>query len=255
MTSACWASTARITICRWPLSAVPGLRRISGIRCGAVVGRRRGLRGRRQQGAEDLHALQQVPDAGAVEAADDGDRVVGRVDRDDRELVAGDARDHVHVVAGLDDRADTGDLVDLDGARLEGRAASRCRRISPWAPPGDGGRGDRVRRSRPGWRAHLADDLGGLRERTLGAILRAGAPSASARTPDLAGQRDVGVRDEDEIRWSVACSWSCVSHDERSLDERNDARKTPTSRTRRLERFKLLLPERLVTGGTTVAPA
>ena len=33
------------------------------------------------------------------------------------------------------------------------------------------------------------------------------------------------------------------------------ARKTPMSRTRRLERFKLLLPERLVTGGTTVAPA
>ena len=46
--------------------------------------------------------------------------------RDDRELVARDARDHVHVVAGLDDRADAGDLVDLDGDRREGRAGTRC---------------------------------------------------------------------------------------------------------------------------------
>jgi len=32
------------------------------------------------------------------------------------------------------------------------------------------------------------------------------------------------------------------------------ARKTPTSRTSRFERFKLVLPEECVTGGTTLAP-
>ena len=33
------------------------------------------------------------------------------------------------------------------------------------------------------------------------------------------------------------------------------ARKTPTSRTSQFERFKLVLPEECVTGGTTLAPA
>ena len=36
------------------------------------------------------------------------------VDGDDGELVATEADDHVHEVAGLDDRADARDLVDLD---------------------------------------------------------------------------------------------------------------------------------------------
>ena len=42
------------------------------------------------------------------------DNIGGRVDRDDRELVAGQADDHVHEVTGLDHRSDARDLVDLD---------------------------------------------------------------------------------------------------------------------------------------------
>ena len=44
-------------------------------------------------------------------------------------LSAGEADDHVDVVAGLDDRADTGDLVDLDRDRPQAGRASRCSRI------------------------------------------------------------------------------------------------------------------------------
>ena len=109
MTSACWASTARVTISCWPLRAVPGCAgglALAGAACG---GRRR------EQRAEHLHALEEQLDARAVEAGDDRERVVLR-----RCAVmtgnwsAGEADDHVHVVAGLDDRADARDLVDLD---------------------------------------------------------------------------------------------------------------------------------------------
>ena len=69
--------------------------------------------------------------------------VVGRVDRDDRELVTGQADDHVHVVARLDDGADAGDLVDLD-APCERKAGwvSRSAGRYPRSPPVEGRRRD-----------------------------------------------------------------------------------------------------------------
>ena len=67
-----------------------------------------------------------------------------RVEGHDGELVAGEADDHVDVVAGVDDGADAGDLVDLDGHRAEAgrdvdRAAARSLLVSKsaassWAP-------------------------------------------------------------------------------------------------------------------------
>ena len=70
------------------------------------------------------------------------------VDRDDRELVGGEADDHVDVVTGLDDRADAADLVDLDGdAALCRRALDVDDRALVAAVEGRGG--DLRRRSRP----------------------------------------------------------------------------------------------------------
>ena len=120
MTSACWASTARMTICCWPLRAVPGSPS-SGARRGAVGVRRRAAagaacRGPACPGGATLTLVLLRP-ATTVNVSSAG------LTRDDRELVAGEADDHVDVVAGLDDRADAGDLVDLDRhAREAGRA-------------------------------------------------------------------------------------------------------------------------------------
>ena len=103
-----------MTISCWPLSGVSAVR--SPGRSRLAVGRRRD---RRQLAAEDLHALEEELDGGAVQAGHDGDRVVLRVEGHDRELVAGEADEHVDVVTGVDDGADARDLVDLDGHRPE----------------------------------------------------------------------------------------------------------------------------------------
>ena len=82
MTSACWAVTATMTISCWPLRFVPGPRGAGArLPAGPDRGRRGGLgRRRREERAQHLHALEQQLDAGAVEAGDDGDRVVARGD-------------------------------------------------------------------------------------------------------------------------------------------------------------------------------
>ncbi len=127
MTSASWVVTARITICCWPLRVVvvpaPGdAFAVAFWACGR----------RREQRAEDLDALDERLDRRGVVGQDlgheharggrrVGPRAAGRRDRrglDLGHLVGpGDAHDHVHEVAGLDDRADAGRLVDLDGDR------------------------------------------------------------------------------------------------------------------------------------------
>ena len=72
-------------------------------------------------------------------------------------------------------------------------------------------------------------------------------------------ERDVRGRDDDVSRSSahlvagrrrlpLAAARGCPT-------KATMARKTPMSRTSRFERFKLILPESDVTGGTTVAPA
>ena len=116
MTSACWASTDRATISCWPVRAVPlSLRRGLALRALRLLG------GRWEQRAEHLHALEEQLDARAVDAGDDGEGVVDRVGRDDRELVGADTDDHVDVVTGLDDGADARHLVDLDRDRALAR--------------------------------------------------------------------------------------------------------------------------------------
>ena len=138
--------------------AVEGRARLPRWRSGAVA-----VVGGGEQGAEDLHALEEQLDAGAVEARDHLERVVHGVLGHDRELVGREADDHVDVVAGLDDRADAGDLVDFDRDRAQARAGVSMLRIEPpWLWPnvspvsccaaGDGLADD------------LADDLGLVRE-------------------------------------------------------------------------------------------
>src|SRR5258706_9330213 len=69
----------------------------------------RGRRWRRKEGPEDLHAGEEERDARAVEAGHDSDRLGRLVEGHDRELVTGQADDHVDVVAGLDERSHAGD--------------------------------------------------------------------------------------------------------------------------------------------------
>jgi hypothetical protein len=68
------------------LSAVPAVR--SGRLALLAL---RGARRRREERTEHLHALEEQLDARAVDAGDDGERIVGGVGRDDRELVSSDA--------------------------------------------------------------------------------------------------------------------------------------------------------------------
>ena len=97
-------------------------------------------------------------------------------------LSAGEADDHVDVVAGLDDRADAGDLVDLDRDRsaCRGRALDVEDRALRAAAEGVGGD---LRAGGDGLARDLADDLRGVRERAgqdrgqvLGLVLHVGRP-------------------------------------------------------------------------------
>ena len=171
MTSACWALTARMTISCWPLRVVPA----PPARGPLAVAGRRGVGGGGSSVPEDLHALEEQLDARAVEAGDDRERVVARVHGDDRELVGGEADDHVDVVAGLDDRADAGDLVDLDRDRAQARRARRCRGSGPVVGRTSVGRDLRAGRDRLA--DDLADDLGRITE-------GAGAARSTARVVD-----------------------------------------------------------------------
>ena len=104
MTSACWAVTARMTISCCPLRVVPGCDAGPPLPSSVVppvvaVGGGSSVPRTCMPWRRSLTLVLLRP-------ADDGDRGVGRVDRDDRELVAGEADDHVDVVAGLDDGAD-----------------------------------------------------------------------------------------------------------------------------------------------------
>ena len=133
MTSACWAVTARMTISCWPLRDVPGRRG-----AGAAAGRgRRGVAAAVSAGGGGSSvprtwmpwrsSLTLVPLRPATTVIE----LSSGVDGDDRELVGGQADDHVDVVTGLDDRADAADLVDLDGHAAQGRPGSRCCRSTP----------------------------------------------------------------------------------------------------------------------------
>ena len=118
ITSACWGVTARMTSCCWPLSVVLPRRAGAGwrrCRCGpAAAGAACPTTCRPWSSTLTLVPL----------SPGHGDRVVGRVDGHDAGTCrTGEADDHVHVVAGLDERADAGDLVDLDRHARRGRGA------------------------------------------------------------------------------------------------------------------------------------
>ena len=223
MTSACWASTDRATISCWPVRAVPpSPRRGLAFRALRLRGRRR------EQRAEDLHALEQQLDARAVDAGDDGEGVVDRVGRDDRELVGADADDHVDVVAGLDDRADARHLVDLDRDRALARwdldvedLARLRRRTGPAVIAGAG---------HDGLADDLADDLGDVAE-GVGVARRRSAACLDGHLVrrDRGAERDVGRRDDGVP--CVGTAWRAVAAgppvQEQDRDECDDRQEDP----------------------------
>ena len=118
-----------------------------------------------------------------------------RVHGHDRELVAGEADQHVHEVAGLDDRADAGHLVHLDrDADLARRHRRWCATLPPVAVE-DGARDELVLRD--GLAGDLADDLRrvGVAVRGLVGLLEDLGRHRVRR--ELRAERDVLRRDDD----------------------------------------------------------
>ena len=155
MTSACWALTARIDDLL--LAGERG--------AGRPVGR--GGPGRPAAAGGSSVPRTCMPWRSSLtlvllRPGDDREGVVGRVDGDDRELVGLEADDHVDVVAGLDDRADAGDLVDLDRHGSAWSAGSRCRDLARLAAGQGAGRDGRA--GGDGLADDLADDLGHVAE-------------------------------------------------------------------------------------------
>ena len=103
----------------------------SGTRCGLAIGPGGRRRDRRLDDADDLDVLEQQRqlDAQWVDAGDDRDRAVVQ-DLYHGERVAAQADQQVHGVAGVDQVADAGELVDLDGHRaLAGGHGERHRAV------------------------------------------------------------------------------------------------------------------------------
>ncbi len=179
---------------------------------------------------------------------DDREGVVDRVDGDDRELVGLEADDHVHVVAGLDDRADAGDLVDLDRHAALGRRAVDLSRV-PTCAAGQGPGRDRPRRwRRSGGRSGRRP--GRRRRRRPCPGRRSGSAwtvtwSAAMRVPS--GMSVVAMTVGSSVGARSACrSGLSPRRGSRMPTNATIARKTPTSRTNRFERFKFSLPRGLM---------
>ena len=206
-------------------------------------------------GREDLHALEEQLDARAVQAGDDLDRVVLRVELDDRERVAGEADDQVDVVAGLDHRADAGHRRRPGRTSRAGprgpRTVSRCRRSSGvviWAP------------FVTDWRAIWPTTWLGSGTRPRGVAPAAGSRVVSIVFRDRRAEGDVLGGDDgaDRRRRRRSRRWCRRRRRPPSRitirTNATTAKNTPMSRIRRLERFKVESPGSRVTGGTTVAP-
>ena len=251
MTSACWVSTDRMTICCWPVRAVRRDRRSAPARSDPAAG-----------GGGRSVPMTCMPWSSALTLVllrplDDGERVVRGLSVMTGNLSPGEAHDHVHVVAGLDDRADAGDLVDLDGhADAAGRAGD-VRGSSRWSPkvapvicwPAVTGcahdLADDLRDvregagvDRPSTVLDLDPDLVGLDART-----RAGCPRSRRRS--VAGGRRVGP--------GVAVA--AALHQQDDADERDDREEDPDEQDQTVGSLQVDYSPRRVTGGTTVAPA
>ena len=164
-------------------------------------------------------------------------------------LSLGEADDHVDVVAGLDDRADAADLVDLD-ARSQRRPAGISTSMTvPWSPP------LRVvaviwAPVATGWRA-IWPMTWETSVKAPGRIARRGRPSWSS-TWSAWIRVDSGMSAVATTTgpWSarrlLAGCRRCLRRARGSPTKATIARKTPMSRTSRFERFKLVLPEEMV---------
>ena len=119
MTSACWAVTERITssCCPWVRSGPLGVGDALGLGVGWLPDVWSGL----ERSPRTCMPWRSTLTLVLLRPATTVIELSCGLSCDDRERVAGEADDQVDVVAGLDDGADAGDLVDLDGDRALAR--------------------------------------------------------------------------------------------------------------------------------------
>ena len=174
-------------------------------------------------------------------------------------LSAGQADDHVDVVAGLDDRADAGDLVDLDrhaaqgggaidvgdlarGATADGRGAviwapvaTGCRAIWPMTCDGSV--------NAPG---RICGQIERLGRHLVGLIFVDRGMSTSATTTGPVGRRRPAA--------VVGRAWA--PDEQQDADERHDREEDPDEQDESIRALQVGSPRGIgVTGGTTLAPA
>jgi hypothetical protein len=163
-----------------------------------------------------------------------------------------DPVDDVHVVAGLDDRADTGDLVHLDGHR---NVADRpgCLDAARGAREDVGG--DRLPET-TGWRAIWPTTrlvslipLGGKSAIATSLVVTSAAWMVAPRSIAFVDTTSVVVVAAGGVLLGPPLPLIVTRINTNAMS----ARKIPMSRTNRFERFKRCLPESFrVTGGTTL---
>ena len=241
---------------------------LAGERGRAVAGRGLalgGLRRRRQQGAEDLGALRDGLDRRLVE-------LVGRVGRVDEDVVggvvevrdrppscsrAGEARDDVDEVAGLDRSCRRRWSGSPGRSCPRTRRAPRCR--STVAAAVEGRRGDQLRR-RDRRRARSRRSTSEVSRKASAGWSRRPAISLVAtsvawmRRPqvDVLGRdHDLGGRGRRRRPGVAASATAAEQHDDQ--DERDDGEEDPDEQDQPIRALQRMFSPSRVTGGTTLA--
>ena len=164
--------------------------------------------------------------------------------------------DHVHVVTGLDDRADARHLVHLDRDADAGRPGTARFSTEP-LPPASVAGGD-LRAGRDRLACDLADDLRDVLEGAgvaRGDLERLRLHLVGADDRSRAGCRPWRSR-------SAAPSWvrpgrgraGAALTQQQDADEGHDGQKDPDEQDQTIRALQVVSPRDGVTGGTTVAP-